>query len=56
MVTRLDLLREVWGYRDDVATRTLDTHVRELRRRLEDDPGEPAHIKTIWRVGYRLDG
>jgi DNA-binding response OmpR family regulator len=56
VVTRLDLMREVWGYGDDVVTRTLDTHVRELRRVLEADPGEPAHIRTVWRVGYRLDG
>jgi DNA-binding response OmpR family regulator len=51
---RLALLREVWGYADDVATRTLDTHIAELRRKLEDDPSQPRHILTARKAGYRL--
>ena len=38
MVSRLELMREVWGYSDAVVTRTVDTHIAELRRKLEDDP------------------
>ncbi len=54
VATRHDLLREVWGYGAAVMSRTVDTHIAELRRKLEDDPAEPKHIATVWRVGYRL--
>ena len=54
VATRVELLRDVWGYASAVTTRTVDTHVAELRRRLEDDPSEPKHILTVWKVGYRL--
>ena len=54
VVSRADLLREVWGYRTWVATRTVDTHVAELRRKLERDPARPRHILTVRKVGYRL--
>ncbi|HJQ41086.1 MAG TPA: response regulator transcription factor [Thermoanaerobaculia bacterium] len=53
-VSRLELVRDVWGYSDSVITRTVDTHVAELRRKLEDDPRIPAHILTVQRYGYRL--
>lgn len=54
VITRHDLLRTVWGYRDSVQTRTVDSHVSELRQKLEDDPAEPRHIHTVWKVGYRF--
>ena len=54
VVSRLDLLREVWGYDADVVSRTVDTHVAELRRKLEDDPANPRYIHTIRKAGYRL--
>ena len=54
VATRLDLLREVWGYSAAVVSRTVDTHVAELRRKLEDDPARPRHILTVRKVGYRL--
>jgi DNA-binding response OmpR family regulator len=54
VATRHDLLREVWGYGAAVISRTVDTHVAELRRKLEDDPAEPRHIVTVWKLGYRL--
>lgn len=54
VATRDDLLREVWGYGAEVVSRTVDTHVAELRRGIEDDPAEPVHIATVWKVGYRL--
>jgi DNA-binding response OmpR family regulator len=52
--TRLELLREVWGHRGAVLTRTVDAHIAELRRKLEEDPANPKHIVTVWKSGYRL--
>jgi two-component system response regulator MtrA len=54
-VSRADLLREVWQYQRDVVSRTVDMHVAELRRKLEPDPSHPRHIRTVWKVGYRLE-
>ena len=54
VVSRLDLLREVWGYDAQVVSRTVDTHIAELRRKLEDDPGNPRYIVTVRKTGYRL--
>ena len=51
---RHDLLKEVWGYGAFVMTRTVDTHIAELRRKLESNPADPQHIVTVWKVGYRL--
>jgi two-component system, OmpR family, alkaline phosphatase synthesis response regulator PhoP len=55
VATRLELLQEVWGHRAAVLTRTVDIHVAELRRKLEDDPSAPRHILTVRKAGYRLD-
>ena len=55
VATRAELLREVWGHRAEVATRTVDIHVAELRRKPEDDPAEPKHILTVWKAGYRFE-
>jgi two-component system alkaline phosphatase synthesis response regulator PhoP len=54
VVPRLDLMRAVWGYADSVITRTIDTHIAELRRKLEDNPKLPEHILTAPTIGYRL--
>jgi len=54
VVPRLELMRQVWGYSAAVVTRTVDTHVAELRRKLESDPASPRHILTVRKVGYRL--
>jgi two-component system alkaline phosphatase synthesis response regulator PhoP len=51
--SRLELLREVWGQSGAAETRTVDTHVFELRRKLEADPKAPRHLITVWRKGYR---
>ncbi len=53
--SRAELLREVWQYQRDVVSRTVDIHVAELRRKLEPNPAEPRHIRTVWKVGYRLE-
>ena len=56
VVSRLRLLREVWGYSSAVVTRTVDTHIAELRRKLEENPSSPRHIITVRKSGYRLRG
>jgi two-component system, OmpR family, alkaline phosphatase synthesis response regulator PhoP len=55
VASRLQLLKEVWGHQAEVMTRTVDIHIAELRRKLEDDPSDPRHILTVWKAGYRLE-
>jgi len=55
VVSRAELMREVWGYDESVVSRTLDTHIFELRQLVEPDPSAPVHIRTVWRIGYRLE-
>lgn len=55
VVHRTALLREVWGYQALVLSRTVDSHVAELRRKLETDPAHPRHIVTVFKTGYRFD-
>jgi two-component system alkaline phosphatase synthesis response regulator PhoP len=55
VATRNELLKEVWGYSAFVTTRTVDSHVAELRRKIEADPSNPRHVKTVWKVGYRFE-
>jgi DNA-binding response OmpR family regulator len=54
VASRAELLKEVWGYGAFVMTRTVDSHIAELRRKV-DDPNEPRHILTVWKVGYRFE-
>lgn len=54
VASRKELLRDVWGHKAAVESRTVDTHIAELRRKLEDDPSAPRHILTIRKAGYRL--
>jgi DNA-binding response OmpR family regulator len=53
VASRADLLKEVWGYGAFIMTRTVDSHIAELRRKL-DDADHPKHIITVWKVGYRF--
>lgn len=53
-VSRRDLLREVWGYDDDVESRTIDSHIVELRRHLQTASPKGVQIVTTRKVGYRL--
>ena len=55
VVHRSALLREVWGYQALVLSRTVDSHVAELRRKLERDPAHPRHILTVFKTGYRFE-
>ena len=54
VASRLDLLREVWGYSSSVQSRTVDTHIAELRRKLEGGAAS-RHIVTVRKAGYRLE-
>jgi len=54
VTTRTELLKAVWGYNASVVSRTVDTHVAELRRKLEIDAASPRHILTVWKVGYKF--
>lgn len=54
-VTREELLVEVWGYKQAIATRTVDMAVAKLRAKLERNPGKPEIILTVRDSGYRLE-
>ena len=54
VASRIELLQEVWGYGTGVVSRTVDTHVAELRRKIEEDPARPKHILTVRKAGYRV--
>ena len=54
VVRREELLREVWEYREEPTTRTVDNHIASLRRKLETDPANPIHLVTVHGVGYKL--
>ena len=54
VASRVELLTEVWGYNSAVMSRTVDTHIAELRRKLEENLAAPQHILTVRKTGYRL--
>ena len=56
VVRREELLREVWGHRREISTRTVDAHIVELRRKLEEDAANPRHFLTVRKAGYRFQG
>ena len=53
--SRDQLMDRVWGYETAIDTGTVTVHVRRLREKIESDPAKPAHLKTVWGAGYRLD-
>jgi two-component system, OmpR family, alkaline phosphatase synthesis response regulator PhoP len=55
-ITRDELLEKALGYAYEGLGRALDTHIRNLRRKIEPDPDNPIYIQTVHGVGYRLDG
>jgi two-component system alkaline phosphatase synthesis response regulator PhoP len=55
VLSRHDLLRMVWKHQAEVVTRTVDSHISELRQKIEDTPENPKHIITVWKAGYRFD-
>jgi DNA-binding response OmpR family regulator len=54
-LTRDDLLEKALGYAYEGMGRALDTHIRNLRRKIEPDPDDPLYIQTVYGVGYRLN-
>jgi DNA-binding response OmpR family regulator len=54
VISREQLLNEVWGYASYPTTRTVDNHIMNLRQKLEVDPGHPAHFRTVHGVGYKF--
>ena len=54
IVSRKQILEEVWGLNEDTDTRAIDNFVVRLRRYIEDDPGKPRHLLTVRGVGYRF--
>jgi two-component system alkaline phosphatase synthesis response regulator PhoP len=54
VISRDELLKEVWGYQNHASTRTVDNHILRLRQKLERDPAQPVHFRTVHGVGYRF--
>jgi len=54
VVSREELLNEVWGYQSYPSTRTVDNHILRLRQKLEKDPAHPLHFKTVHGAGYKF--
>jgi DNA-binding response OmpR family regulator len=54
VISRDELLTEVWGYQNYPSTRTVDNHILKLRQKLERDPANPVHFRTVHGVGYKF--
>lgn len=54
-VHRQDLLNEVWGYESIPTTRTIDTFILDLRKKLEENPSKPKYIESVRDIGYRFN-
>jgi DNA-binding winged helix-turn-helix (wHTH) protein len=54
VISRDELLDEVWGYNNYPSTRTVDNHICTLRQKLEPNPARPIHFLTVHRIGYKF--
>jgi DNA-binding response OmpR family regulator len=54
VISRDELLNEVWGYENYPCTRTVDNHILRLRKKLETEPGNPKHFHTVHSSGYKF--
>ena len=54
VISREELLQKVWGYQNYPSTRTVDTHMLHLRHKLEREPANPLHFRTVHSVGYKF--
>jgi DNA-binding response OmpR family regulator len=54
VISRDEMLNEVWGYQNYPSTRTVDNHILRLRQKLEREPSEPRHFITVHRTGYKF--
>ena len=52
VLSRTQLLNQIWGYEFDGESRTVDVHIRRLREKIETNPSEPKYVHTKWGVGY----
>jgi DNA-binding response OmpR family regulator len=53
VMTRMQLLQQVWGYSHNGYEHTVNSHINRLRAKIEADPNQPEIIQTVWGVGYR---
>lgn len=56
VVTRENLLENIWGYEKYPTTRTIDNHILKLRKKIEENPAKPKHILSVYGEGYRFIG
>lgn len=54
--TREQIFEKIWGYNDFGDISTITVHIRKIREKIEENPSNPKHIKTVWGVGYKFDG
>ena len=54
-VSRKQLLRDVWGIKQEIITRTIDRHMASIRKKVEEDPSNPRYIETVYGIGYRFN-
>lgn len=54
VISRDELLNDVWGYQNYPSTRTVDNHILKLRQKLECDPASPVHFRTVHGMGYKF--
>ena len=56
VISRAEMLDRIWGYDSQALTRTVDSHIANLRQKIEDTPAHPAYIQTVHRIGYKFTG
>lgn len=56
VLTREQIFRHVWGFDERGDLNTVTVHIKKIREKIEIDPANPTMIKTVWGVGYKLDG
>lgn len=56
VISRTEMLDRIWGYDSQALTRTVDSHIANLRQKIEDVPAQPAYIQTVHRIGYKFTG
>ncbi len=54
--TRSELVEKLFGYDHESLERTIDSHIKNIRRKIEPDPAEPTYIQTVYGIGYRFNG
>jgi DNA-binding response OmpR family regulator len=53
--SRDQLLESIWGLSEFIDPSTVTVHIRRLREKIETDPSNPAHLQTVWGVGYKFE-